>query len=98
MGIISVLCAKALYGINYDQWKWVRCAIVITNNITNLLCHLDKNHAGVASFKALVINNNKKGLAEIGPETVHSIGSSPNNRVTLFICHHEEIVHVVGKT
>ena len=62
LGIISVLCAKALDGTNYYQWTWVKCARVITNNTTNLLCHLENNNYGAASFKALVSNNNNKYL------------------------------------
>ena len=81
LGIIYVLCAKALDGTNYDQWIWVKCARVITKKTTNLLCHLENNHSGVASFKALVIINNKKESVASGSETVHSIGSSPNTFV-----------------
>ena len=80
--IICVLCVKALDGTNYDQWTWVKCAKVITSNTTNLLCHLENKNAGVSSAKELVINKKKKGSVESGPETVHSIGSSPNTRVT----------------
>ena len=38
--IICVLCDKALDGKHYDQWKWVKCARVITKNTTNMICHL----------------------------------------------------------
>ena len=40
LGIICVLCSKALYGTTYYYWTWVKCEIFITNNITNLLFHL----------------------------------------------------------
>ena len=36
-GIVCVLCAKSLDGTNYDQWTWLKCSWVITNNITNLI-------------------------------------------------------------
>ena len=78
LGIISVLCAKALDGTNYDQWKWVNCARVITNNTTKLLFHLENNHSDVASVKVLVRNNKKKGLVASVLETVQSFGSSTN--------------------
>ena len=57
-------------------------ARVITNNTTNLLCHLENKHYGVASVKALVSNKKNKGSVETVPETVHTIGSSTNTRVT----------------
>ena len=79
--IICVLCAKSLDGTNYYRWTWVKCERVLINNNNNLLFRLDNHHAGVASFKALVINKNKKCSLEIVPETVHSIDSSPNTRV-----------------
>ena len=37
LDIICVLCAKVLYGTNYDQWTWMNCARVITKNTTNLI-------------------------------------------------------------
>ena len=37
LGVIYVLCSKALYGNYYDQWKWVNSTRVITNTTTNLL-------------------------------------------------------------
>ena len=80
--IICVLCAKELDGTNYDQCTWVKCARVITNNNTKLLCHLDNKNAGLASFKSLVIHNDKKGLVARGPATVYSIGSIINTCVT----------------
>ena len=61
LGIICVLCYKALDSTNYDQWTWLKCARVITKNTTNLLCHLENKDSGVASVNALVGNNNKKG-------------------------------------
>ena len=82
LGVICVLCDNALYGTNFDQWTWVKCARVITNNTTNLLFYLVNKHAGVASFKARVRNKKKKGLLESGSAIVHSIGSSPNTCVT----------------
>ena len=82
LGIICVLCAKELDDTNYDQWTWVNCARVVTNNTTNLPFHLENKHAGVASVKALVSNKKKKVLVESELATVHSIGSSPNTRVT----------------
>ena len=81
MGIICVLCDKALDGTNYNQWTWVNCARVITKITTNLLYHLENKHAGVASVKALVSNNKKKGSMASGPTTVQYIGSSPNKCV-----------------
>ena len=85
MSIICVICAKVLNGTNYDHLAWVKCERVITNNTTNLLFHLENKHAGVASVKALVSNNKKKGSVESGPSTVHSIESSTNTSVTLSI-------------
>ena len=82
LGIVCVLYAKALDGTNYDKWTWVKCARVITNNNTKLLCHLDNKNAGLASFKSLVIHNDKKGLVARGPATVYSIGSIINTCVT----------------
>ena len=61
LGIICVIYAKSLNGINYDHWTWMKFVRVITNNNTNLLCHLDNNHASVDSFKALVSNKKKEG-------------------------------------
>ena len=40
LGNIFVLFAKVLDGTKYDQCIWVKCARVITNNTTNLICHL----------------------------------------------------------
>ena len=85
LGIICVLCDKALDGTDYDQGTWVKYARDITNNTTNLLFHLENKHASVASVKALVSNNKKKGSVESGPSTVHSIESSTNTSVTLSI-------------
>ena len=85
LGIICVLCAKELDDTNYDQWTWVNCARVVTNNTTNLPFHLENKHAGVASVKEMVSNNNKKCSLESGPATIHSIGSSPNTCATFSI-------------
>ena len=82
LGIICVICDKALDGTNYDHWTWLKCERIINNNTINLICHLEKNNACVASVKEPVINNKKKGLAESGPATVQSIVLSPNTRVT----------------
>ena len=73
LGIICVIYAKSLNGINYDHWTWMKFVRVITNNNTNLLCHLDNKHVGVASVKALASNKKKEGSVESGPETVHLI-------------------------
>ena len=59
LGIICVLCTKALDGTNYYQWTWVKCENFTTENTTNLPCHLENKHAGVSSVKALVSNKNK---------------------------------------
>ena len=85
LGIIYILCDKALDGTNYYQWRWVNCERVITIKTTNLLCHLENKHTGVSVVKALVIKNKNKGLVESGPATVHYIGSSPNTFVDLSI-------------
>ena len=42
LGIICVICEKALDDTNYGQCTKVKCARVITNNTTYLLCHLEK--------------------------------------------------------
>ena len=81
LGIIFFLCAKALDGTNYDQRKLMNCARLITKNTTNLICHLENKHSGVASAKELLSKNNKKGLVSIGTATLYYIGPSPNTRV-----------------
>ena len=56
----------------------MKCARVVTNTVTNLLCYLENKHTGVASVKALVSNKNKNVSVASGPETVHSIESISN--------------------
>ena len=81
LGIMCVLFSKSLYGTNYHQCTWVKCARVITNKNNHLICHLEKKHYGVSSVKALLSNKKKKGMMASVPATVQSIGSSPNTRV-----------------
>ena len=85
LGIICVLSAKSLYGPNYDQWTWVKCARFIANNNTNLLFRLDKTNYGEANVMTLVSNNKKKRLIASGPANVHFIGSSTDTPVPLSI-------------
>jgi hypothetical protein len=77
LGIICVLCVKALDGTDFDQWTWVKSARVFTNNTTNLLSHLEKQHADEPSVKDLMLSKKKKkGSVEGTPATVSSRGST----------------------
>jgi hypothetical protein len=81
LGILCVLCFKALDGTNFDQWTWVKCARVSKNNTTNFLRHFEKKHADVAIVKALLIKK-KKGSVGGTPAIVSSRGSTSVTRVT----------------
>jgi hypothetical protein len=76
LGIVGILCVKALERTSYDQWTWVKCVRVSTNNNTNLLSHLEKKHAGVASGNELVSKKNKKGSLGGTPTTISSHAST----------------------
>jgi hypothetical protein len=60
LGIVCV-CVKALEGTNYDQWTWLKCVRVFTNNTNNLLSHVEKKHTDVVSVMELVSKKKKNG-------------------------------------
>jgi hypothetical protein len=101
LGIICVLCVKALGGTNFEWWTWVKCARVSTNSTTNLLSHLEKKHAKLASVKALVSKKNKKGSVGSGKYTSNRIIPCVDSRYShslVYWCHHQEVVLGVGQT